>query len=72
MNYRIIDMETERLLLRRWEDNDAIELKLNGHTDMTDRDDECELLKIIRISLSKAAIFLLTTRMILTKNISHT
>lgn len=21
----------------------AIELKLNGHTDMTDRDDECEL-----------------------------
>lgn len=90
-------METERLILRRWEDNDAenlykyasdsdvgpiagwpphqsvdesrdviknvlsgkeayaiclkedgkaigaIELKLNGHTDMTDRDDECEL-----------------------------
>ena len=21
----------------------AVELKLNGHTDMTDRDDECEL-----------------------------
>ena len=90
-------METERLILRRWEDSDAedlfkyasdsdvgpivgwpshqsidesrdviknvlngaevyavclkederaigaIELKLNGHTDMTDRDDECEL-----------------------------
>lgn len=90
-------LETERLLLRRWEDNDAedlykyasdpdvgpiagwpphqsvdesrdviknvlsgkeayaiclkedgkaigaIELKLNGHTDMTDRDDECEM-----------------------------
>ena len=90
-------LETERLILRRWEDSDAeslfeyakdpdvgpiagwpahqsieesrdviknvfngkeayaiclktdnktigaIELKLNGHTDMTDRDDECEL-----------------------------
>ena len=78
-------LETERLVLRRWEDSDAgdlyeyanhqsieesreviknvftgreayavclktdgktigaIELKLNGYTDMTDRDDECEL-----------------------------
>jgi len=43
-------LRTERLILRRWEDSDAedlyqyaIELKLNGHTDMTDRDDECEM-----------------------------
>ena len=76
------ELETDRLILRRWEESDAenlyeyakdpdigpiagwpphksveesldvirnvfcgeaIELKLNGHTDMTERDDECEL-----------------------------
>ena len=65
-------LETNRLILRRWEESDAesldvirnvfngaeayaicfksdgkaigaIELKLNGHTDLTERDDECEL-----------------------------
>ena len=45
-------LETERLVLRRWEESDlksdrraigAIELKLNGHTDMTEKEDECEL-----------------------------